>query len=379
MSFPKKRFYIILLILFSLDYILSHLIFKKTTAWNIELYQSKTWRIISEEYHHDLAPLVNVSEKWGLNKQELITNSLGFRDASNRIVKKEGNRKRVLLIGDSFIEGLGYDYQFTLAGLLQDHYGAKYEFLNSAVASYSPSIYYFKTKYLINQGYKFDQALIFLDISDVIDETYLEFNFDGTIKTPKQDYIEKRSLKRIFYKFGYFLRDNFVTFRFLSILSDQTEIFKNYVKDRYKAGKSFNKNFFSINKNELNLYKMINVDRGNWTREKKLTDQAKIGLKNSEKYLDLLFRLLSKNKIKSYLIIYPWPSQIYYEDNFHKNYWTQFSMKKNINFLNFYPYFTSDDKVMAINNNFIQGDVHWNKNGTLIMFEAINEMNIFEN
>ena len=274
---------------------------------------------------------------------------------------------------------MGYDYQYTLSGLLQDYYGSKNEILNSAVASYSPSIYYFKTKYLITQGYKFDQAFIFLDTSDVIDETHLEFNLDGTIKTPKEDDIEKTSLKKTFYQFGYFLRDNFVTFRFLSILSDKTEILKNYVKDRYKASKSFNKNFFGVKKYELNLYRMINVDRGNWPREKKLSNQAKIGLKSSEKYLNLLFNLLNKNGIKSYLIIYPWPSQIYYEDNFYKSYWSKFSMEENINFLNFYPYFTSDDKVMTINNNFIPGDVHWNKNGTLIMFEAIKEMNIIKN
>ena len=98
MNLPKKNFYIILLILFSLDYILSHLVFKKTAAWNAELYQSKTWRITSENYHHDLAPLINVSEKWGLNEQKLITNSLGFRDASNRTVKKKSDKIRILLI-----------------------------------------------------------------------------------------------------------------------------------------------------------------------------------------------------------------------------------------------------------------------------------------
>ena len=34
---------------------------------------------------------------------------------------------RVLLIGDSFIEGSGYDYEFTFAGLLSNKLGEKYE------------------------------------------------------------------------------------------------------------------------------------------------------------------------------------------------------------------------------------------------------------
>ena len=59
--------------------------------------------------------MINVNEYWGNNQQSLITNSLGFRDATNKIVEKKSKKRRILLVGDSFIEGLGYDYEFTLA------------------------------------------------------------------------------------------------------------------------------------------------------------------------------------------------------------------------------------------------------------------------
>ena len=55
-------------------------------------------------------------------------------------------------------------YEKTFAGLLASHLGSKYEVLNSALGSYSLSIYFKKTEFYINKGYKVDQALVFLDI-----------------------------------------------------------------------------------------------------------------------------------------------------------------------------------------------------------------------
>ena len=284
MFFLRKSFYVIIVILLSLDFALSSIVFKKTRFWNHNLYKEKTWRIISKEYHHDLSPFINEIEKWGKNSQHLITNSLGFRDSTNRTVSKEKKGKRILLVGDSFIEGLGYDYEFTLAGLLKKKIGSSYEILNSAVSSYSPTIYYLKTKYLIENGYQFDQVLVFLDVSDIVDEMYLEFDSKGKLKIP-EEINKKNNLKNKFYDFTYFLRDNFIIFRFLSILSDNTEALKNSLKNRYFASQYFNKRFYNVDTEELNLYKMINVDRGRWTLDLKSYKEVELGIKSSEKSL----------------------------------------------------------------------------------------------
>ena len=58
----------------------------------------------------------------------------------------EGSKIMDIGIGDSFIEGSGYDYEYTFAGLLANELGSNYEILNSAVESYSPSIYFKKKK-----------------------------------------------------------------------------------------------------------------------------------------------------------------------------------------------------------------------------------------
>ena len=156
-----KKIFIFLLITVSIIFLIENLI------------KSKRLIIKHDIYHHDLMPNIDVVENWGGNlEKRIITNSLGFRDYQNKLVKRNSTKERILLIGDSFIEGTGYDYEYTIGGLLQNKLGKKYEILNSAVGSYSPSIYYKKINHFISEGYNFDQAVVFLDVSDIYDELY---------------------------------------------------------------------------------------------------------------------------------------------------------------------------------------------------------------
>ena len=185
-----------------------------------------------------------------------------------------------------------------MKGLLQDYYGESYEILNSAVSSYSPGIYYYKTKHLVDNGYVFNKALVFLDISDVIDEMHLSYNLDGTIKHSLTE--NNNSTKQKIYNIAHYLRENLITFRFLSVLTDKVEILKNYLKDRYYAAKFFKTSFFSINNENIQFFKMLHVDRGNWTQNKKTYQESVSGLKSSEKYLSKLFKLFKKNEISKF-------------------------------------------------------------------------------
>lgn len=101
------------------------------------------------------------------------TNSLAFRDSEVRYVLKVAQSRRILLIGDSFTEGVGTEFENTFAGLLQragQSRAEKVEFLNAAVSSYSPTLYYRKIKFLLDSGVTFDEVVVFSDISDVYDE-----------------------------------------------------------------------------------------------------------------------------------------------------------------------------------------------------------------
>ena len=80
-------------------------------------------------------------------------------------------------MGDSFVEGLGLDYDETFVGLVDSmlREGERaIETLNAGVVSYSPKLYYLKLKGLVDSGLKIDQAIVFVDISDIQDEIVYE-------------------------------------------------------------------------------------------------------------------------------------------------------------------------------------------------------------
>jgi len=57
---------------------------------------------------------------------------------------------------------------------------ARYEILNAAAVSYSPRIYYLKTKYLIEEkGLVFDELYVFIDISDIQNEIVYQNFYPG--------------------------------------------------------------------------------------------------------------------------------------------------------------------------------------------------------
>tara|TARA_B110000003_G_C16575122_1_gene505840 strand:+ start:163 stop:1293 length:1131 start_codon:yes stop_codon:yes gene_type:complete len=369
-----KTFLKIFLIFFVIDFLITSTILKKFEFLPNGIWEDQYWRIESDIYHHDLLPNIDIVENWGFNlKKRLVTNSLGFRDFSNKNIEKETDKKRVLLIGDSFIEGAGYDYAYTIGGLLQNYLGDDFEILNSAVSSYSPSIYYKKINHYLSKGYKFDQALIFLDVSDIYDELFIKFdeNENIIIEIKKSEQTLIRKIKNRIYNFGYILRDNTVTFRFIYLLSDKTEILKNYIKLKIKASKILDKSLFNTNRNDTMYYRMTHIDRGYWTFDENSYFEVQDGLQQSEKYLKKLFKLLDENNIKSNLIVYPWPTQIQFGDTKHIVHWKNFSEFNNINFVSLYDVFQSVDKRKLIFDNFIYGDIHWNKKGTLKVFNEI--------
>ena len=368
-----KTFFKIFLIIFVLDFLITSTILKKLKFWDNEISKNQYWRIESSIYHHDLLPNIDIIESWGFNlKKRLITNSIGFRDFSNKIIEKDTEKKRILLIGDSFIEGAGYDYEYTIGGLLQNHLGEDYEILNSAVSSYSPSIYYKKVNHFLSKGFKFDYALVFLDVSDIFDELFIKIDDDDNIISPsKKEDINK--LKKSFYQFGTFLKTNTITFKFFYLVSDQTEVYKNYLKLKYKASKLMKKSFFKTNNEDVMFYRMTHIDRGYWTFDDEKYSHVKKGLKQSEKYLKKLFTLFEENSIESYLIIYPWPTQINFGDEKHSKYWSKFARNNNIKFFSLYNTFLAEknNKRKLILDNFIFGDIHWNKKGNKKVFNEL--------
>jgi hypothetical protein len=73
----------------------------------------KEFRISEPHYSHTLrANYATDRATWGTTRFPLRTNSLGFRDAGVRDVAKQPDRgRRVVVIGDSFTEGIGLAWE----------------------------------------------------------------------------------------------------------------------------------------------------------------------------------------------------------------------------------------------------------------------------
>lgn len=370
----KKKIFLIVLIYLILDFTFVNFFLKKINLWQNYKKNNVYWRVQSEIYDHDFSPMIEAEEKWQNFKKKIITNSLAYRDEEKRIVKKISNKKRLLIIGDSFIEGAGYNYEDTLAGLLTRENKNNLEILNAGVNSYSAGPYFLKINHLLNKGYKIDYALIFLDVSDIYDELFYFYSKDNKKIINYQlatNHKKKHFLKTTFYKLGDTLIDNTILFKVLLAITDQTEIFKNYIKLRIKASKEFNKSFLKTSTEDTLFYRMLSVDRGSWTQNELKYNNVIQGIDKTKFFLKKLFILLNENQIRSSLVIYPWPNQIFYGDKFHQKIWHDFSKENNINFINLYSAFNDGNKRKIIMDNFILGDIHWNKAGTRKVFNEL--------
>ena len=102
-----------------------------------------SFRCSNPYYHHDFLPDRNAGTAWGPRRYRIITNSLGFRDGTVRDIPLSSGQKRILLIGDSYIEGMGVSYEDSAAGILAESLkAASVEVLNAASVSYSPKLYF---------------------------------------------------------------------------------------------------------------------------------------------------------------------------------------------------------------------------------------------
>ena len=135
-------------------------------------------------YHHGLRPNAAVIDSFGERRYPFFSNSMGMRDGSVRDVSARKIRPRILLIGDSFTEGVGLPWEKTFAGLLAvalEKSGV--EVLNSGVNSYCPILIQGRLRYLFEQrGFEVDRVIVLVDISDVMQELIYRKTPDGRIE-----------------------------------------------------------------------------------------------------------------------------------------------------------------------------------------------------
>lgn len=329
--------------------------------WDLDRAE-QNFRIPSTLYHHDLAKMADGLGKWGRLRYRVLTNSLGFRDMSTRVVPLVSKGPRIVLIGDSFTEGIGYDYDKTFAGIIAQELAQKgIEVLNAGVVSYSPVIYYRKVRFLLEGvGLKFDQLIVFLDLSDIQDEAVL-YEVDEQDRVVMatnvpiwvRSWVNVRSqrtttggkLRRI-------LKNNSVTVRFATALRDRIRSVRSGSAEPYEAN---------------NQKPLTDIPRSLWTIDTTyFAEFGRRGLEKARSNMDLLAAVLRRHGVSLTVVVYPWPDQVLHDtvESRHVVFWRNWAKSADACFINLFDAFFKDSDANAVlHRYFIPMDVHFNESG----------------
>jgi hypothetical protein len=325
--------------------------------------QARVARIYDPVYDHTLAPNFDGYDVWGEARYRLITDSLGFKDASTRDVPLEPGTRRILLIGDSFAEGIGLPYERTFAGLLNaagQSRADKVEFLDAGVASYSPSIYYQKIKYLLDRGLKFDEVVLLSDSSDVEDEATSYFCIDDDAKyyqycTTPPGAVPEPAVKRDFFI------DHFVVTNRVRVTIKRW-ILTQLGNKRAAIDSDHNRIGWTTKNLDPAKYKPLGVDGG-----------IARSLENMGKLSDLL----ASRGIPLTIVVYPWAQQIAQDDRDSRQVrlWRDFCPGRCKAFIDLFPaYFAAADRDKDwYEHLYILGDDHFSAAGNRMLFEELSK------
>ena len=325
----------------------------------------ESYRVPNARYHHDLAPLAHRdSALWGEAIYRIRTNSQGFKDASTRVIDTLSRAPRVLLLGDSFTEGVGVPFDSTFAGALAARGRlAGVEILNAAVASYAPAVYWRKAVDIIDRRrLHIDEVVVFIDISDIEDEVFYQIKDDSAIVThavaglpqpdrqPSTDFLEPKSVRA------------WVAAHSLVL---------------YGAGSRVKKAFAALAHGSILPPRCLPPPlastlecRGGWTSSPEIMHvYGDSGLAAAQKHMSMLAAFLRSRDIPLTIVVYPWKYQLAWNDrhSLQSATWRRWAANERTRFIDLFPPFfalaDSGGFAFATGALTIPGDVHWNARG----------------
>ena len=352
----------ILFIIFLIDLIINLILsenIKKTIGTTMN------YSLKSEMFHHEIAPNINLLEFWGNKKYKVITNNFGMRIGENDFINSK--IKNIGFIGDSFVYGSGIDYNNHFITLIKKN-NKDYNYLNLGYVSYSPSIYYKKLKYFLdNKNLEFDKIFIFVDTSDIQDEgSFYREDSNGNIVRKWNSDLENKK-KNFKYRYKNYLKQNSFIFKFYEIFSF------NNTNEQAKKCLSEKENV------NLEYIKYLDYERFGYAYDETLYSKkwVKEGQKKIIDYLSKIKKLLDLNKIE--MIIVHFPSAIdVLKDNKIKDNSKHYQMLNNWAQLNYVSlidtqedFFKTKNPIKNYEKNHIACDVHWNSSGHKIIGKNI--------
>jgi lysophospholipase L1-like esterase len=316
-----------------------------------------TTRVYSPYYHHGLAPMATKTDQWGPDGYTLNTNSLGFKDRARREVPLDSENYRLLILGDSFTEAVGITYEDTWAGLVEEQLAVEnVEVLNAGVVSYSPKLYYYKALYLIEEvGLKFDELMVFVDMSDVPDELL----YNGFVpENVRPDDAWTGRFEQSPSPLGFW--DHSLVVR---------SIKRNLGHDPWRATR--------FTDPETGESIDFTDKRDEWAYNPWLQRRwGHVGIASCEYYMERLQQLCDEHGIRLTLGIYPWPEAIAsgQRDDLYRRTWVEFAQTHGLELIDLYDTMIPEDAAarQALTETvFIPGDVHYNREGQKLWAQAV--------
>ena len=248
-----------------------------------------------------------------------------------------------MLIGDSSTEGVSLEFSETYAGLIAAELESNgIDVLNAGVSSYSPSIYFTKVRYLLEQvGLEFTEVVVFIDISDIQDEAlYYDVQSDGRVVD--QSPSEGRSTRWDAVK--QVLKRHSATVRLADLISDR-----------------------------WSPPPQPDLSRSLWTVNDSLFESyGQKGLDRATQYMDSLATLLTIREIPLTVTVYPWPAQLRFDTPESKQviHWRQWAERGGVAFVDlFQPFYFDPDPEQTIQTYYLPGDIHFNRAGSRFIAE----------
>lgn len=359
-----KLLFFTLIIFFIFDLLIGNYIYKKILRKNY-FDVDTSMGIEHPVFHHGLkSNYKTYSAGWGSRKFSFCTDNNGFRSSCN----KEENEKifDIGFIGDSFTAGFGLFYEEMFVSKIKEKLKTK-KIANLSSSSYAPSIYFAKINFLLDKGYKFNEIIVFVDLSDLQDDTVrYKLDENNTVKSKNIDWtpINYTKTEKLFQ----FLSRKLKVTHYLITNIDNFLIKKNIKKRKIP-------NWVLTTPRSSWTYKY----NQKWYDNKNLDESISILYSNMNK----LYDLLKKNNISLSIAVYPWPSTIFFDqnENLQVEIWRDYCLNKCKKFYNLMnPFFDEKYKIGATATYFkyfIEGDVHLNDLGNTILSE--NFLKIYEN
>lgn len=317
---------------------------------------------VEETGWYELRPSFHGTDRFGPITWELFTDQYGNR--SDRTYVEDVSD--YVFLGDSFTYGVAASWGDTFVGMFADESGQGAN--NAGVASYSPTPYLYRATQLIEAGVirSGSKVIVGIDISDVQDEATRWVSSESDAEAPTQMVFVRDATGRGFVEeLEEFVENNLpVTTKLLEIVARASN--RNDMEETQSS--HVISSFTYANWDELDV-KASTRTGSFWPLG------VEGGLQKIEQQIGSIADLVSGAGGELYLLVYPWPAQLYFPDSFG---WSEYAegICRNTScqgVIDVTPEFLSRVSLEKdwYDRYFIYGDVHYNKEGNRIVADAL--------